>query len=126
MPRIEVTEPRKVSKSNLPAQRFVNYDQINSGIEKKYVIAGDSPPQVRKTYTSGNSFSETGQFQSGPQYSQLPPQLQNRTTMPGQTQLPPQFVGRTITVSRNGETETSHEGYIPPPGEYNSGSRNQI
>ena len=28
-------------------------------------------------------------------------------------QLPPQFVGRTITVSKGGQTETTHQGYVP-------------
>jgi hypothetical protein len=104
-PRVEISsETRTTNKSNGSAHRFVNYNQVSSsGIEKKYVVAGgDSPPQVRKTYTSGQPFGDTRQFQPTSQYQPIPPQLQNRGVVPGQTQLPPQFVGRTITVSRNG------------------------
>ena len=46
-----------------------------------------------------------GQFQQG--------QFQQVRGSTNEQQLPPQLVGRTITVSKGGQTETTHHGYVP-------------
>lgn len=74
------------------------------------MIAGESPTQGRPI--SGVVRSQYGEVPEGAQFNRTS-QFQQIRGSSNEQQLPPQLVGRTVTISKGGQTETVHHGYVP-------------